>query len=249
MLAAAAFAGLPEPSPDAIVQRYTEALRSQSGAGQRMEVSMYGSLPSLKKAGRLRALRRISKLGRITYQVLGFEGDGTVKREVIGRYLAAEIEANRNAAGDGAHPLPSLAVTPDRYRFQFQGRAQRNGRDTFVFQVTPTSQRSFLGRTGDFFRRLVGKPAAPALEGLFKGQIWIDQATYLPVEESGSLVGAHSIWVKRIDFVRKYEIRDGRSLPVRLESVADTRLVGRAELTIDYSNFTLDDSGGELDLQ
>ncbi len=248
-MAAAAFASLPEPAPDAILHNYSLALQNQARTGERMEVSMYGSLPNLKKAGRLRALRHISKLGRITYQVLGFEGDSTVKKEVIARYLAAETEAARPAQSDDAHPHPSLAVTPDNYRFQYKGPVQRDGRDTFLFQVAPKQRRSLVGRVGDFFRRMIGRPPSAAVAGLFKGQIWIDRATWLPLEESGSLVGAGSIWVKRIDFDCKYEIRDGRSLPLRLESVADTRLVGRAELTIDYTNVTLDDSDSELELQ
>jgi hypothetical protein len=248
-MAAAAVADVPEPSPDAILHNYSAALGNQARTGQRMEVSIYGSLPNLKKSGRLRALRHISRVGRITYQVLGFEGDNTVKKEVIARYLAAEMDAAHAPRKDDPYPHPSLAVTPDNYRFQYKGRAQRDGRDTFLFQVAPKRQRSLSGSTVDFFRRLVGLPTAPAAAGLFKGQIWIDCATWLPVEESGTLASVASIWVKRIDFVRKYEIRDGRSLPLRLESVADTRVVGRAELTIDYSNVTLDDSDADMEFE
>lgn len=247
-MVAAAFADFPEPVPDAILQHYSTALQNQARTGQRMEVSIYASLPNLQKAGRLRALRHISRLGRITYQVLGFEGDTTVKREVIARYLAAEVDAAHASQSDDLHPRPPLAVTPDNYSFQYKGPAERDGRDTFLFQVAP-KQRSLAARTGDFFRRLIGRASAPAAAALFKGQIWIDRDTSLPVEEAGSLSGVGSIWVKRIDFVLKYEIRDGRSVPLRLESVADTRLVGRAELTIDYSNVTLDEGDSELELQ
>ena len=41
-------------------------------------------------------------------------------------------------------------------------------------------------------------------------------------------------------FVRKYEIRDGISVPLQVQSVVDTRLVGKAEMTIDFSNFSID---------
>jgi hypothetical protein len=40
--------------------------------------------------------------------------------------------------------------------------------------------------------------------------------------------------------VRTYEIRDGLSVPRQLQTVADTWLVGKTELTIDYKNFSLD---------
>jgi hypothetical protein len=77
-------------------------------------------------------------------------------------------------------------------------------------------------------------------QGLFKGDLWIDAATYLRVQESGYLVKSPSIFLKKVAFVRKYGIRDGISVPLQVQSVVDTRLVGKAELTIDFSNFSLD---------
>ena len=178
-----------------------------------MEVEIEASLPKLKKQGRLHALRRISALGRITYEMLRFEGDGTVRNQVIARYLTAEAEAQKDQA-------PSVAVTPDNYRFKYKGRSQLDGRDVHVFQVTPKQKR----------------------QGMFKGEIWIDAGTYLRLQESGYLVKNPSIFLKKVAFVRKYEIRDGISVPRQVQSVVDTRLVGKAELTIDFSNFLVDSS-------
>lgn len=201
------------PAAEAIVRSYCEASRNFAGSlkASTMDVEIQGALPKLSKIGRLHALRRISALGRITYQVLGFEGDGTVKRELIARYLAAETGAQQDRAA-------ALAVTPDNYRFHFKGNAELDGRAVYWFQVVPKHK----------------------AEGLFKGDLWIDAATYLKLRESGYLVKAPSIFLKRIAFTRKYDIRDGRAVPLRLESVVDTRLAGRAELTIDYSNYALD---------
>jgi len=205
-------AGEAQPAADAIVADYCAASRDQAGAfkGASMEVEIEGALPNLKKTGKLHALRRISSLGRITYQVLGFEGDNTVKKEVIARYLTTEIESQKNQS-------PSIAVTPDNYKFSYKGIVQLDGRDTHLFQVTPKKKR----------------------QGLFKGAIWIDAATNLRVQESGYFIKSPSILLKRVAFTRRYEIRGGIPVPRRLESVVDTRLVGKAELTVDYSNFSL----------
>ena len=46
-----------------------------------------------------------------------------------------------------------------------------------------------------------------------------------------------SIFVKKMEFVRDYAIQDGTSLLKRMETKTETRLVGRAELNIDYGNF------------
>lgn len=174
-----------------------------------MDVEISGSLPKLKKQGKLHALRHISSLGRITYDALRFEGDNTVKKEVIARYLTAEAEAQRSS---------SLEVTPDNYKFKYKGHGEVDGREAHVFQVSPKQKR----------------------QGLFKGEIWIDAATYLRVQESGYLVKNPSLAIRKVAFVRKYEIRNGISVPRQVQSVTDTWLVGKAELTIDYSNFSID---------
>ncbi len=200
---------------EAIVRNYCAAAQNQadSSGASTMEVEIQGALPKLRETGKLHALRRISALGRITYQVLGFEGDGTVKRDLIARYMAAEIGAQQDHAA-------AIAVTPDNYRFHFKGRSELDGREVYWFQVAPKHK----------------------AQGLYKGDLWIDAVTYLKVKESGYLVKSPSIFVKRVAFTRKYETLDGRALPVRMESVVDTRLVGRAELTVDYSNYALDET-------
>jgi len=201
-------------APDSVIQNYSAASAQQAAAldGASMDVDIQASLPKLKKQGRLRALRRISWLGRITYEKLRFEGDSTVKNHVIAKYLSAEAEAQ----ADGP---TSLAVTPANYKFKYKGQYQCGDQDVEVFQVTPLHKQV----------------------GLFKGEIWIDAQTFLRVRESGRFVKAPSIFVKKIEFVRDYEIQDGISVPHQIHSVVYTRLVGPAELTIDFRNVSLAD--------
>lgn len=200
-------------APDPIVENYCTASRQQAGSleGASMDVDIDASLPKLKKHGRFHALRRILPLGLIKYEKARFEGDNIVNKEVIDRYLTAEVEAQKN-------PSPADAVAPQNYRFKSKGMVQLDGRDVYVYQVTPKQKR----------------------EHLFKGEIWIDARTYLKVQESGYLVKNPSIWLKKVAFIRKYEIRDGISVPRQTQSVADTRLVGKAEMTIDFTNVSLD---------
>jgi len=176
-----------------------------------MDVEISASLPKLKKHGKLHGLRRISAIGRITYEHLAFEGDGTVKNQVIARYLSAEVEAQKD-------PSPALAVTPANYKFKYQGGTTLGGRQAYLFQVTPRKKRL----------------------GLFKGELWIDAQTYLRVQESGYWVKSPSIFLKKVAFVRRYEIRYGIAVPRQVASVVDTRIWGPAELEIDFSNFSVD---------
>jgi hypothetical protein len=198
--------------PDAVVENYSASAEQQARAleGSSMEVDIEASLPKLKRHGRLHGLRRISRLGRITYEALRFEGDNSVKKQVIARYLSAEAEAQ----ADGS---PSLAVTPANYKFKYKGPLQSGGQTVEVFQVTPRRK----------------------LTGLFKGEIWIDARTFLCVRESGRLVKVPSLFLKKIEFVKEFDIQDGVSVPRQIHSTVDTRLVGPAELTIDFRNVSL----------
>jgi hypothetical protein len=199
--------------PEQIVENYCTAtqFQEQSFDGTSMEVEIQASLPKLKKHGRLHGLRRISKLGRITYEHLAYDGDGTVKNQVIARYLSAEVEAHDQQA-------PGLTVTPANYKFSYKSKTVLDGRSVYLFAVSPKKKRV----------------------GLFKGDLWIDAATYLPVLESGYWVKTPSIFLKRVAFVRRFEIRDGISVPLQVASTVDTRVWGPAELEIDFSHFSVD---------
>ena len=215
-LSVAFAADVPAPSPATIVQNYCAAQQqAPAGVGASMDMDIQASLPGLKKQGRFHALRKINPFGRISYAKATFEGDAAVRNEVVKRYLEAESEAQQDEPA-------SVAVTPDNYKFQYKGQKTADGRVVHLFQVTPKHKR----------------------KGLFKGEIWIDAATYLPVREAGNLIKSPSIFVKKVAFVRTFDIRGGISVPLQVQSVVNT-IFGSAELTVDYSNFALDDADGE----
>jgi len=198
---------------DAIVDSYCSAAQAQARAvrAASMDVEIDVSLPKLKKHGRLHALRRISPLGLIRYERAQFEGDRIVIKEVISRYLTEEVEAQKEQSSE-------IAVTPRNYKFKNKGMKQIAGQDVYVFEVAPRQKR----------------------DKLFKGEIWIDARTFLKVRESGYLVKNPDFMVKKVTFIRTYEIRDGISVPRQEQSVTDVRLFGKVELTIDFSNFSID---------
>ncbi len=207
-------ASAPAPGPvqpAQIVDHYVKALEVEKTHPQpvSMEVDMDAKLPSLKKQGRLHALRFITRVGQIFYppRNMRYEGDNTIKKEVIARYLQAEKEARTDYAGE-------LAVTPANYKFKFKGSADYAGTPAWVFQVNPRRKKV----------------------GLYKGELWIDQRTYLPLREWGELAKNPSVFLKNVYFVRDYWLCDGVAVPRRLISDIQTRLVGHAQLTIWYEN-------------
>jgi hypothetical protein len=194
---------------DEMVGKYLDAskVQQESLRGVQMDVEISAKLPKQEKQGKLRALRLISRVGKISYRFLGFSGDTDVQHEVISRYLTAETEARDSV---------SVAISKDNYKFQLKRKLMQGEQKIYVFQLTPKKKKV----------------------GLFKGELWLDAETGMPVRESGELVKSPSVFLKKVEFVREYEMQDGVAVPTHIESTVDTHLVGRAELSINFSNYT-----------
>ena len=101
-----------------------------------MEVDIAASLPDLKKTGELRALRRISKVGRVSYDVLSFIGDNMIKKDVIARYISAEVKSTAKENGE------SIAVDAKNYKFKYRGMyAQGDDWRLYLFEVKPRKKK------------------------------------------------------------------------------------------------------------
>jgi len=182
--------------------RYTVGLE-QTRPWSLETVEIDASLPKLEKHGRLRAIRRLLPFGKPEYQVLEIAGDKTVRQQVIVRYLSAEVQA-------AAIPSSTVAISAANYKFHYKGAVINDGTLAYVFLITPRKKR----------------------EGLIKGELWLDGETGAVVRESGFLVKKPSIFVKRVDVVKETTLCDGNAEERTTHLSVDTRLVGRAELTI-----------------
>src|SRR5436190_8887597 len=69
-----------------------------------------------------------------------------------------------------------MAITPENYKFKYKGLSERNGKQVHVFNVTPRKK----------------------MVGLFKGEIWLDPATCMPLRESGHFVKNPSVFLKKV---------------------------------------------------
>lgn len=227
LLATAAFAGgEPAAGPraaDEALRRYLAATHSQRVALRdvSMQVDIEADIPALKKSGRLTALRHISKVGKVTYEVLSFMGDNMIKKDVIARYMTAEVKSSSN--GD----VDAIAINTDNYRFRYRGMYGDGDWRLHLFELKPRRKRA----------------------GLFEGWLWVEDRTGLPVRESGRFVTTPSVFLKRIEFVRDYEIRDGLALPASIDSSIVTRVVGLARINIRFHNVHFNGAREELRAQ
>ncbi len=197
------------PAAAEVIGKYLQATQiSQAGPEPAsMEVDINASIPKLQQNGRLHALRMISRVGRISYRVLGFQGSNTVKSQVIARYLQAEQQSQADSR---------FAITPTNYKFHLKGeQITETGKRAYVFEVMPRNRTT----------------------GLFKGEIWLDAGTYLTVYEKGRLSKNPSVFFKKVDFERAFAIQNGQAVPKHLNSVITTRLVGKVQLDVSYSHY------------
>ena len=182
--------------------RYVAGLEQENPWGLET-VEIEASLPKLEKRGRLRAIRRLVPFGKPEYDVIEIAGDQTVRQQVIIRYLSAEVRA-------AALPASAVALTLANYKFHYKSPVKVGDTVAYVFLITPREKR----------------------EGLIKGELWLDGETGAPVYQRGYLVKKPSIFVKRVDIARETTLRDGIADTRVTHLSVDTRLVGRAELTI-----------------
>jgi hypothetical protein len=182
--------------------RYTARL-DQATTWSFETIDIDAALPGLEKQGRLRAIRRMLPLGKPEYQVLELAGDRTVTKQVIARYLSAEVQA-------AAIPASSVAITPANYKFRYKSALTNGAGVIYTFLITPRKKGA----------------------GLIKGELWIDGDTGAVVRRSGYLVKRPSMFIKRVTVVQDTVLRDGSAEERITHLSVDTRLVGRAELTI-----------------
>lgn len=191
-----------------LVRQYLTAAKKQQEAmrGTQMEVDIDAQLPKQKESGKLRVLKTVPRLGKIVFKQLG---------EFVGdRTVEHEvIERYLELESDNAEN-PDIAVTPANYKFRLKTKMTQGESRTYVFELTPKKK----------------------TVGLFKGEVWVDAATGMPLRESGTLVKTSNIFVKSISFVNEYKLQNGVSLPSRIECHVDTHGFGRADLNIHVGN-------------
>lgn len=195
-----------------VIERYVNAAQKQRDAmvGTEVEMEIDGRFTTLKESGKMKVLRTISKLGDLGYKTLG---EFTGDNRVKKELITRYLGEEQKAKAVGAMP-----IEPRDYEFQVKAVLKRDGQSTYVFDVKPKKNDS----------------------GKFRGEVWIDGKTGMPLREAGQLVKSPSVWLKNLRFARDYELLDGISVVKHFQSSTDVRIIGRAEIDINFSNFSRD---------
>jgi hypothetical protein len=202
-----------DPESEAMLAKYLSATQEQKGA-------MQGATMQVDINAEVPKLKKTGKLQAL--RSISKLGKITYHAlEFIGdKTIKNEVIARYLTAETQAQTGPDISLSSVNYKFKGKGRMEHEDREVYVFQVTPRKKHV----------------------GLYKGELWVDTQTYLPVRESGHFVKSPSIFLKKIEFVRTYELKDGVAVVKRLESKVETRIFGPVNMTINFTNFSKDSS-------
>jgi len=202
---------LPRMAPDLALATYNSIARRQlTGLGSSEDNTVVeASIPGTGQKGRFELRRSFLAPKSLAYGAIKFVGDSFVKTNIITKLLQSEVDHVEK--GEGA----STAITSDNYKFSYKGTQQINGMTAYEFHIKPRKKRP----------------------GLFKGKMFLDPATGHILRVEGSLVKSPSVFVKKVEFTQDYEEVAGFSLPVRMHSVSQTRLFGKAIVDIQHSDY------------
>lgn len=197
---------------NSVLERYASASQVQREAmlGAQMDIQIEGRLTELREKGLMQVTGYMSKLGELTHDMLSFDGDKRIKTELMARFL--ELEEKTKSYGG------AMEIGPKDYEFRIKAIIKQGGKSIYMFEVNPRKN---------------------ALDK-FRGELWIDGATGMPLREAGKFVKSPSVWLKNLRFARDYELLNGISVVKRFHSSTDVRLlgVGSAELDVKFSNFS-----------
>jgi hypothetical protein len=193
----------------AILNRYLEATRVQSEA-------LRGVQMEVDIEGRL---PKLEKQGRMT-ALRNISKLGQITYKALGftgdNTVKKEVITRFLSTESEARESGQIAISPANYKFRLKALLTLGGARTYILQLTPRKKKV----------------------GLFKGELWLDEATGMPLRESGQLVKNPSVFLKKVRFMREYELQDGVAIPKHLESTIETRLFGNAELSVEFSNYS-----------
>jgi len=155
------------------------------------------------------ALLRYRAPATTEFKIISEKGSGLIRSRVFKPLMDAEVETTADRV--------ESSITPNNYSLALLGEEEVAGSHCFVVQATPKRADKYL----------------------FTGKIWIHSLEFAIVQIQGQPAKNPSFWIKRVDFVRRYQKIGEFWLPLKNESVTRLRLLGKNTLTTDYDNYEI----------
>lgn len=187
-----------------------EALQAYEGT--RVYRLDYRGFPGGRRAEMVVRVKYRSPLTK-EFTVVSATGSKLVIEKVFQKLLQAEKEALREDNKRRA------ALNSENYNFKllgFEPNTTQNG-SLYAVSVEPKTKNKFL----------------------YRGTIWIDGKDFAVVRIKAEPAKNPSFWTKRSQIEHEYIKLGDFWLPARNHSVSTVRFGGRADLTIDYTNYEI----------
>lgn len=149
--------------------------------------------------------------GTKSFKVLSEKGSSLIRKRVLRRLMATELEAVRPDVRD------STQISPANYTFRLVGRETEDTRRYYVLEAEPKRPSKLL----------------------FRGRIWVDAEDFAVVRIQGSPAQNASLIIQKTTFVHQYRKFDRFWLPVSNSSQTDVRVFGRTVVKVEYTDYLI----------
>ncbi|HEX4232003.1 MAG TPA: hypothetical protein VHZ07_25270 [Bryobacteraceae bacterium] len=143
------------------------------------------------------------------FEVISRSGSSTIQSRIFDGLMTAEIDAAKKRLTSGP------AISPANYQFHLLGQVVYDGRKCYLLQLRPRQKN----------------------EHLINGKAWVDASDFEIVHEEGRPSASVSFWIGKPMITEDYEKIGKFWVAKRRYSVSDSFLLGRSELTIEYSDY------------
>lgn len=152
-----------------------------------------------------------SFLRKKDFTVLSETGSDYIRRKVIDKLIAAEIESGQKDSRD------QTRITPENYGFQLAGTAPVDGRSCFVVEVIPLHAKKYL----------------------IRGKIWVDQEEFAITRMEVAPAKNPSFWTRKVQITRRYQKYGPFWLPASMESESDILIACKSTRQIAYTDYQI----------
>jgi hypothetical protein len=146
-----------------------------------------------------------------TFKVISQTGSKFIVDHILMKLLQSEQEALQE------ENRRQSALSRENYVFTLAGYETQEGSGRYILNVTPKSKNKFL----------------------YQGRIWVDATDFAVTHIEGEPAKNPSFWIKKTSIQHKYMKIGGFWLPSQNRTESQTRLGGKAVLTIDYTNYRI----------
>ncbi len=146
------------------------------------------------------------------FEILSVHGAEGIGRRVFDKLIEAEKDASRQ------EQIDAMRIGPRNYDFALLGTENRNGQRCYVLQLKPKRKNRFL----------------------LDGKAWVSTDDFGVVAVQGRPSERVSFWVGKPEITQNFSRVEGVWMMSTNRSVAEVKIAGHSELSIESSNFKVE---------